>query len=268
MTPNKQGILYISTGKKYLEETRMSAVSVKKHMPELPIALVTNAGLDAGFPFDEIIPMGDRHSDVFCMDKVDWLSASPFDQTLYLDSDTYTVAPFFELFDLLSHFDFAAAHGSFRSCYPLDNVPDSYPEFQAGILLYRKSEEIDNLWRTWKTLFEDHLGRNPPPPHDQPSLREALYFSNIRIATLTPEFNCRYTDPGFVSGKVKILHGRSNSSKVAEHINRSTDMRAHVIDNEDLQLLTSPGCTLPWHRKVKRVVQKEGVFGLLKRIIK
>jgi hypothetical protein len=43
---------------------------------------------------------------------------------------------------------------------------------------------------------------------DQPSFREAIYESDIRIATLPSEYCFRIHTPDYARGAVKILHGR------------------------------------------------------------
>lgn len=69
-------------------------------------------------------------------------------------------------------------------------------------------------------------------PPDQPSFREAVFNSELKIATLTPEYNCRFIIPTFISGKVKILHGRCDDlSLVAKKTNYKTMPRFFVLKN-------------------------------------
>jgi len=42
---------------------------------------------------------------------------------------------------------------------------------------------------------------------DQTALREVLYNSNIKVATLPPEYNCRTNHLVFINLKAKIIHG-------------------------------------------------------------
>ena len=125
------------------------------------------------------------------------------------------------LFALLDAFDIALAHSPTRAIYEIEGVPDSFPEFNAGVILYRRSAGVKAAFRDWANQFarfQEQRDRGEicwlQPEgkriymHDQGALRAALYRSRLRIATLPPEYNCRFTKPGFVDGPVKIFHGR------------------------------------------------------------
>src|SRR5215216_6245967 len=101
------GIVYVATGKKYIEEATLSASSVKRWMPGVPITVFTDQS-SAGSCFDTVVPVtscGDGFKD-----KVLFMAQSPYDRTLFLDTDTYLCGSVQELFDLLGHFDLAMAH--------------------------------------------------------------------------------------------------------------------------------------------------------------
>ncbi|MGD1716608.1 hypothetical protein [Dapis sp. BLCC M172] len=73
--------------------------------------------------------------------------------------------------------------------------------------------------------------------HDQPSFREALYHSNLRVATLIPEYNCRFVMAGYVDREVKILHGRhTNLPAIAKRINSYKKQRIFKIDESTKNL--------------------------------
>ncbi len=106
-----RGVVYVATGEKFVTEALISVRSVKKQMPGLPIALFTDLqdlvghppeGVDAVFHLTQVTNS--------CLDKMYPLVDSPYDRTLFLDTDTYLCDRVDELFDVLDHYDIAAAH--------------------------------------------------------------------------------------------------------------------------------------------------------------
>jgi len=69
-------------------------------------------------------------------DKLSGMMLAPYEHTLFLDADTYVVRPIPELFQLLDRFDIAAKHNSRRRAAFLEDVPDSFPEYNTGVVAY------------------------------------------------------------------------------------------------------------------------------------
>ena len=245
---NERGVIYIATGKKHVTEAFKSAVSLKNSTPIISTTLLTNKMPQASC-FDNIIIINEPQYSY--IDKVQWMYSSPYIQTLYLDTDTYVCYDISELFDLLAVFDIGVVHASNRRSrasqyYMIDGVPRSFTEMNTGVILFRKSPEMERLFSSWLSLYRRDLQRysedlklNDTPlenrmllPHDQPSFREALYRSELRIATLSPEYNCRFAYPVFASGTIKILHGRhENLSTIAESINKNIKRRVFLLEH-------------------------------------
>src|SRR5438876_4187783 len=99
-----RGAIYVVThDKRYLNLLRASAESLKSVMPGLPITVFSQFPVE-GPNFDEVKivePAGDGF-----YDKARLMSQSPYQQTIFVDTDIYAVRPFDELFTLLDHFDF------------------------------------------------------------------------------------------------------------------------------------------------------------------
>jgi hypothetical protein len=235
----KQGVVYIAIGRECIGEALESAASLKHAMPACPITLFCDQVMDYA-PIDSVVPI--EGSSWGPAVRIDMIGSSPYERTLFLDSDTYISGDLSELFSLMDHFDLAAAHAPVRASYQLDAVPDSFPEYNGGVILFRQSPSVRALFSKWADYYRRDLDRlrrseirwRRPPERmfyhgdlpDQPTLREALYSSDLRIATLPPEYNCRFSLPGFVDGQVKILHGRGlNLPQVAAAINAVTSRR-------------------------------------------
>jgi hypothetical protein len=221
------GILYVASGDKYLREAEVSARSVKRAMPHLSIALVSDLqsrepGFDHQFPIRQV-----AHSFI---DKIAALKQSPFQRTLFLDSDTNVLQPLGDIFTILDRFDIAAALEPARYLYQLSGVPDSFPELNTGVILYRKSEAVFATIDRWLEFYQEENERKrragEPTWHDQLSFTRAIWQSALRLFILPPEWNYRAPFPQYVSGPVKIFHGRLKDRHSDVHfVNRDTTPR-------------------------------------------
>lgn len=197
-----KGVLYIATGEEFVKEAEVSARSVSSVMSNIPIAIATD--VEPSFDFDHIINIPDPHHGF--QDKISNLNRSPFDQTLYLDTDIYMNSDVSELFEVLSKFDLGLAYNHNRQAYDPPEVPNSFPEYNTGVIVYENNEEFRQFTETWEKNHAEILSK--VKTHDQPSFRKTLFDSNLRIATLTPEYNCMVRYPGHIKNDVKIAHSR------------------------------------------------------------
>ena len=234
------GVIYIATGSKFIEECCVSAESLKSKMPDMPITLFCNEQVSSRH-FDNVVLI--EHPRFSLMDKVFLMNSSPYDKTLFLDTDTYVCDSFWELFPILDKFDLALAHSTYRAVYRVHGIPDSFPEFNTGVILFKKSPQITQLLANWLALYARDVGkeqqwltpfavvtRMDSNLNDQPTFREAVYTSGVRVASLTSEYNCRFESPGFVHNIVKIIHGRHpNLHTIARAINADHSRRVHIM---------------------------------------
>jgi hypothetical protein len=208
----QQGILYVAAGKKYIRAAIRSAKTVQKNCPGLPIHLFAdwqNQGIQfeqSPFPFTSIGGIDSPHR----RSKVDFLQLSPFDRTLYLDSDTALNTDIRDLFRVLERFDIALCHAHWRINYFTTRqwripIPAAFPQFNSGVILYGKSERTLAFLEDWRENFYQ-----ANYPQDQATMRESLWLSNLRIATLPPEYNVRFIKYHFLWSKseaeTKIFH--------------------------------------------------------------
>ncbi|MFB6224917.1 MAG: hypothetical protein ABEI13_00490 [Candidatus Paceibacteria bacterium] len=237
----------MGTNEYFLEEATKAARSVRNSNPDLNIGIITSPELygDAeDIPlFTHVIEADEIYDDV--RDKAYNLHLSPFERTLYLDTDTHVIADIVEVFSLLDRFDIALAHNPYRSICTLENVPESFPEFNGGVILYsgRIKEEFTRRWRRNiekqvangrpnETITYGEADRLSEIPfgriHDQPPLRETIYNSDFKLATLPREYNFGNNDCLYAGGTVKILHCGSEPGSVSRHINEKEIPRVLV----------------------------------------
>ena len=186
-----RGVVFVATGARYIACAEAAAASVRRHMPNVPIALFTNAeqlGITPSGVFDPVIELGSVHH----RSKVDCLMRSPFERTLFLDADIRVLEDVSELFDLLDRFDMAMAHAHARNRDATRAVwtvalPDAYPQFNTGVVAVRRNARTQKLLQDWSDSYKAAGFRK-----DQVTLRELLWRSDLRMATLPPEYNIRF----------------------------------------------------------------------------
>ena len=150
------GIIICAGGKSmYIDEARFAARSVRSHMPHLPIALFTDQVIRKGREFDYVFQSNDYdHPQKL---KMHGMLNSPFERTLYLDSDTLTKGDFSELFQFLDFYDIGVTH-RVKCQWP----PNATPVFldyvdrdciQGGFLLFKKSAAARAFIQDWADEF-------------------------------------------------------------------------------------------------------------------
>ncbi len=206
-------IVYVATGQSFFEMAVVSAMSVRKFHPSARIHIVSDKRhVDCGdFGFVELPGATFTHKDKIAgLQKIDLQK-----KFLFLDADTYVVGSLQPLFDVLDHFDVAAAISEVRVAPPRKGVSFDYldispafPEFNSGVVAFNSSPAVKWLFQEWhrEYLADVERGRGAGMP-DQPSFRRALYRSPIRIGPVPPEYNCRLPFCGYYEAAVVVLHG-------------------------------------------------------------
>ncbi|MDL0145044.1 hypothetical protein [Halobacterium salinarum] len=143
----------------------------------------------------------------------------------YMDNDTLVVDEITELYDMLKRFDICASHAPVRKykldSYPTTDIPSCFPEYNTGVLVYNSpsSTQVGDLFQEWQKWYGTFADKGITV--DQPSFRKAAYGTDVSMATLPPEYNCRTVKNGYVQEKVKIVHGTNKElQKVAKKLNK------------------------------------------------
>ena len=221
-----RGVIYVAVGKRYLDESAFSSASLRKTNPGLPVYLLTDTPPEDPGMCDKIIYLGATlpgSAMKLHMDQAPWA------RCLFIDSDTMVVGSLDPLFDLLDRFEFAAMQHSGGGHYTLPGLPSSFPEFNSGVIAWRRSERVSVFFARWRELYAQMLeptGRT----WDQKSLRVALYESDLRIISIPHGYNLMTYFPSVVDGTAAILHGRTtaNLRRLAGRIAKSAKLRAYV----------------------------------------
>lgn len=205
------GAIYIITqNPRYVGLLLGSAASLRRAMPDLPITVFSQFPVESDI-FERVVLIQPTRQGFY--DKSKFILQSPYERTLFIDADTRVIAPVPELFTLLDHFDVAATHEEYLSTdwhdqYPRPDIPPCFPEFNTGVMMLKRSERTQRVLERWSSLYGDYLQDHPGQPiNDQPFFRAAAYDGDLRIATLTREYNCKFRGQGYLKGLVKIMHG-------------------------------------------------------------
>ncbi len=203
------GIVYIATGEDFVEEALISAKSARSVMPDIPITIFTDLEIDEP-AFDQVIQLDDPRHDFG--DQVFHLDRTPYERTIFLDSDIYLDASIDDVFSVLDEFDIAATQGlrnyssSRVELEAIDAIPDCFPEYNSGVVAFEMNANVQEFFGNWKKYYNNVLDQEQI--HNQAAFRLALYRSDVRIASLPDEYNCLFRNPGSVYGTVKAFHGR------------------------------------------------------------
>lgn len=203
-----QGVIYYSTGECYLNEAERSAASLRDVMPDVNITIYSDIRPEIEI-FDQFIEI--EPGEYPWLDRITYLKNTPYDKTLFLDTDTYVREDIGELFEILDRFDIAAARTPGRNISGYDYqraALESFPDFNCGVMLYNNSLDVIETFTHWEEEYRPYADSEL---NDQPFFTDAIYRSDISVTVLPREYNCRFMFPGFLYGSPKILHGRDRS---------------------------------------------------------
>lgn len=230
-----KGVLYIATGDACYKEAIKSAKSIRAHNSSISLALFSEK--------ESVDPVFDIHEQIkdplfSTFDKVRYLWKTPFEETLYLDSDTYITEDLDPMFSSLEYCDFLGAltHGadSPRSTYA--DLPGCLWEINGGVLLFKRTDSVIKMLQSWygeykriKEKMQSSQYGGMRFERDQPSLRHIVWKSrDVRVGILPPEYNFLRYFGSTAWGKALIVHGRGNIEDVAVQVNKQVGNRIYL----------------------------------------
>ena len=222
-TMNKRGFIYVASGEKYVREAAHSAARVRE-LHGLPITLICDQALSPA----SMAVFDDVRVSLHGFDYRDKLRMyeSPYEHTIFVDTDTFFVRPVFELFDLLDQFDLALQFTEGGNHYRLPGVPVCFFEPSAGLIAWRKNNATAAFFDQWQIAYAKiEREQNIKGAWDHRSLRQALYTSNARFAPIPLEWQLYTYKPNFVCHETRMLHGRDASADMASIIDQRTGPR-------------------------------------------
>jgi hypothetical protein len=233
--PPSTGVLYAATGEKYRKECIRSLKSLAKHFPGMSGTVFTDEPLDFVSVDRERFTIHQLFNPQRgFIDKISALIESPYQRTLFLDTDTLVLSEIKDLIRLGDYFDLAVVSDTYLpDHHPL--IPRSFPEFNTGVILFNKTPEVISMLSAWKEIFLSQMRSEKPPKHDQPSFRESLFFSPVRFVTLSNEWNFHAQHPRILNAgsSVKILHTRRRDDELSSAVFETAGQSRIFIPSED-----------------------------------
>lgn len=206
-TESRRGIYCVAFGGPARECAVRLIGSIKKHMPDIPVALCAAEPLGVGedlFIEQPDSDVGGRRAKL----KAYELSPAEWESVLYLDADTEVVAPIYR------YFEWVEAGWEFVICKD-PHLMDTMKSFErannrtelakvekaaktlnalqlnGGVWAFGRSERIAAFFRRWQEEWEVYAQR------DQGALFRALYADPLRTLVLGSEWN---TFPAYTRG--------------------------------------------------------------------
>jgi hypothetical protein len=216
-----KGYLYVATGTKFVEEAIRSAQSLRKIDNSANITIVTDNKIDNSL-FDKVIikPSNiQNYKDGLAYKIKHIYQSSIYDETLFLDSDTYICEPCDHLFELLDFFDIAIAPDptdpwQAKSPKSLNRLKACTP-YNTGVIIFKKNESNDTLFKRWFDIYQSKINQGIlDKENDQTSFMEAWLQSGSKIYVLSHAWNARTPFFFTLNQSVKIIHGRHKNYEI------------------------------------------------------
>lgn len=224
----KRGVIYLASGgRSYLGELLTSLRSLRTHEPDLPVTVFSRYALPGGTPCEHVFFDTEHHP---LKQKVMILPQSPYEETLFLDTDTTILAPIQPIFDYLDTSDFAVANMFLAdwSVTPPKLLNLVKPnDYNTGVLLFNRQPATQAFLQRWQeaVLPQDPkdmwAGHNCDQDYFNKIIREgAIEATGLRF---TPLPNTIYNVRGTMVPEMRrqnlwkdarILHHRTRRMKL------------------------------------------------------
>jgi hypothetical protein len=162
---------------------------------------------------------------------------SPFERSLFLDTDTLIVGDIEGIFDCLETHDIAVKP---EVCpgwdYSFPGLPTAFPEFTTGVVAFKKTAATECFFLDWEKSYWElrSLGLRFEP--DQPSFRLALFRSAARHCSIPPEYHLQADFGAYLYWDVRLIHCHHNQELAAKRVNRFLGARAYHPEIGAIQL--------------------------------
>jgi hypothetical protein len=227
----KCGYLYVVYGEQYFKEVITSAESLKRVDKDSHITLVADKEYKSDL-FDKVIVDPIKNEDIDKIDdlqikksawsktallalkqRIKWIGKFMYENTFFVDTDTYFYENCRTLFGLLDYFDICVAmapRGIGRIYIEEGNNFEDSIVYNLGLIVYRKNAENDFLFKEWYRRYEKELeeGLLEGWRGTQEPFVAAFMTSKSRLHGLPNEYNARLPCYITLNKSVKIVHGR------------------------------------------------------------
>jgi hypothetical protein len=212
----KLGVLYLAFGRAYLAMALNSLKTFRNNNSSIPVCIITNV-TDKYPEFEWWNPKIDKWKYIE-LDitknrniKTALYDYTPFEKTIYLDTDTEVVRDITEADYFLDYFDICIKPTTPRDPETkgrhivLDGKVkvSELPHWNSGIIFFRKNKHVEDFFKIWSQKFNEYFEAEG----DQTSLVDAIFFSKCKLLSLDFRWNAtlRQLKKDY-GGMIKILH--------------------------------------------------------------
>lgn len=205
------GVLYIAFGEKYHREARRSIASLRKVSPSVRIAVITDKEWTVE-PVPDVFVIRDNFESF--ASKPRYMYDTPFDRTLFIDTDTVIARDITPTFGLLDWYDVGV-----RFDGPELNEPNGlefHTQCNSGVVLFKKNDDVAQMFSLWQKEYaerrelleksrriKDRRGLN-----DQRFLAIAIAKSKVRPTHFAAHMNFALFETIICHSPPVIYHGR------------------------------------------------------------
>lgn len=222
-----RGVVYCATTQPvYLEAALISSIALRQLNPEIPITIFCDPALELfasstlqdllqtyGINVIELSIEGDAFLSRSVKTRLNQLS--PYQETLYIDSDMLPLKSISSVWDYLDQSDMAMVRDrlpTLAQCdhvaqveidYTLKLLPGDTHHFNSGLMVWRNNEATQSLFKRWQDewlVFQRH---------DQLALVRAIAAENFVVSQMPVNYNTSPRDATPVllpKNEVYLLH--------------------------------------------------------------
>ncbi len=200
-----QGVVYCLTDSEaYLEAGLISALTLRRFEPELPIAIISNLpqiksidlksqNISARFLNANELPKNNAFISRYL--KTHLIELSPYTETLFLDADILPCAEISDLWGYLKNAAIAMVKDRLplvEMCdhisveeknHTLAQIPPNSTQFNSGVMLWQNNSAMQELFKQWQREWEIYQKQ------DQLALVRALHHCQITVAEIPQIYN-------------------------------------------------------------------------------
>jgi hypothetical protein len=214
------GVLTLAFGhRRYLDQAETLALSLKRHMPMTKIAVVTDLVPEPGL-FDFVVPLVPERGKSF-LQKL-WIDQySPFEKTVFIDSDCLVGRDFSDQIERMSKYSFTPVCEKYLEPGQqdgdgwVDNIEHAlalcggsvYPKFNGGVYYFDRSDEARKVFEIARSIQAraTQFGLDRPnggEPGDEPIF--ALALSSLDLLPLYDDDGMLMRTPIGISGGISM----------------------------------------------------------------
>jgi hypothetical protein len=248
-----RGVIYCATNNVFfLEAALISAIAFRQLNPDISVTIFCDASTyqklpleDVGIKLVKVSMEADRNKSLGFVSrnlKTQLAKITPYQETLYIDSDMLPLKPIAHIWNYLSEADLAMVldeSPTIAQCdhiekeeidYTMRILPGSTPQFNSGFMLWRDNEETQALFEQWQQEWQCFQ------KHDQLAMARALATTRLKVAEIPVNYNISLIDaePSLLpKNEVYLLHCWGGQVTSGEYRRVAKRFYPHIVDRVD-----------------------------------